>query len=111
MPANEKPALELHEDDAAKPTTLRVGDTVRLSLSETQTTGYKWQLTAPCSGLLALESEQATPGDERPGAPGSRTWVFRALAEGKCELQLTSLRPWAPTVPGKTLAFPVTVVP
>src|SRR4051794_34332474 len=93
MPSNEKPALELHEDAATKPATLRIGDTVRLILAETQTTGYKWQLTGPCSALLALESDQATPGDARPGAPGSRAWTFRALAEGKCELQLTSLRP------------------
>lgn len=111
MSPNQKPALELHEDSAAKPTTMHLGDTLRLTLAENQTTGYKWQLTAPCSAILALESDQATPGDTRPGAPGSRTWLFRAHAQGQCELQLTSVRSWAPTAPGKTLAFPVTVLP
>jgi predicted secreted protein len=102
--------IELNEAGAGRPVTMEVGERIRIMLPENRTTGYRWQVSGGCAGILAVEEDQATPGSGQPGAGGTRVWVFAAKAEGQCELRFESARAWEKSATGKTVSFPIAVV-
>jgi inhibitor of cysteine peptidase len=101
--------VELDEAAAGRPVKTEVGQRLRVTLPENRTTGYRWQVSGGCAGILAEEEDQATAGSGQPGAGGTRVWVFAAKAEGQCELRFESARAWEKSASGKTVSFPVTV--
>ena len=75
---------------------LAVGDELEVRVGSTPGTGYAW--TVAMNDPTVLEpvgkpvDEKST--DARPGAPGSRTFRFRAAKEGTASLGLVYERPW-----------------
>jgi predicted secreted protein len=102
--------VELNEASAGQPVKAQIGQRLRITLPETRTTGYHWQVAGDCTQILSQEDDQTTPSSGLPGAPGERVWVFAAKTDGQCELRFESARSWEKTATGKTLSFPVTVV-
>jgi inhibitor of cysteine peptidase len=90
---------------AAAAETLRLapGESAPLQVSENSSTGYGWRIDPQAS--VALDRVQITdeghkPGADKPGAPGTHSWVIRAVAPGKGRIVFTYQRPWEAT-PGK----------
>jgi inhibitor of cysteine peptidase len=101
--------IELDDAAAGQPVTVQVGQRLQITLSENRTTGYAWQLAGDCDRLLTMERNETKAPSGAPGASGTRTWVFQALAEGNCEVRFESRRSWQKDATGKTVVFPVTV--
>jgi len=72
-------------------------------LESNPTTGYSWQLAQPLDEdileLVRTEFEQMEgegEGEEGEimGAPGEEKWTFKAIGEGKTEIDFEYVRPW-----------------
>jgi predicted secreted protein len=75
---------------------LSVGDSLRVQLSENPTTGYRWHLQSDGAPALRLvEDSMESPGS-RPGAAGTRYWMFTAVAAGSVALRIELRRSWQP---------------
>ncbi len=82
------------------------GDTLELRLPESPTTGHQWRLRADPPACLTLIKDGFEPGGPALGAPGVRTWRFRAAGPGRGTLELVNERSWQPGGP----RFSLTVV-
>lgn len=111
--SNDAGTIDLTQESAGKPLTLRAGQHLRLSLKETPTTGYQWKVSEACSDHLTPQSDGYAPpaGDssQKIGGAGEHTWVFRAGQPGTCELKLQSARSWEKDPSGPVLTFPLTI--
>ena len=73
-----------------------VGDTIVVTLPENPSTGYRWDVDQGGGKVLALVSaDYAAPaGTPLAGAPGTRTFTFRAQGTGGTHLVLKYWRPF-----------------
>ena len=90
--------------------TIRVqaGDSVKLSLAENPTTGYRWEfLKKPepqC--VIASDAYVANPAMNQIGGGGAHVWEFRAEKKGTGTLKLGYRRPWErDAAPAKTFTL------
>jgi len=87
--------LSLVEADNGRTVDIQQGDTVRITLPENATTGYRWAVDRVDESFIeALESEPhyAPSG---VGSGGEIAFVFRAKAVGSGEIVLKHWRHWA----------------
>lgn len=91
-------ALVLTAADSGKAVSLRVGESLSLSLEGNASTGYSWALAADGSPVLAqVGSAVATSTAAAPdvvGAPEVNRWTFAAQKTGEATLRLEYRRPW-----------------
>jgi predicted secreted protein/putative hemolysin len=105
----------LTQADNGSKVTLKVGDVLEVTLDSNPSTGYSWQVKANDRNvLLPLGEPQFTLGNPTPmpGAGGTETFQFKALAKGQTTLTLVYLRPWETNVtptPNDTFTLSVTV--
>lgn len=81
--------------------TLKAGDTLSIELASNPTTGYSWQVNQVDAKILqALGEPQFSLGGKEPipGAGGTETFQFKAIANGKTTLTLIYVRPWETNV-------------
>ena len=71
-----------------------VGDTFHVTLDETPTTGYRWQLLLGDKPLCVLIESTFEPGGQTPGLGGKHHWTFQAAEAGLTQLEFTSRRSW-----------------
>jgi len=81
---------------APKPITVTAGQEFKITLQYNATTGYQWVIVKNADEKLVklLSSEYKRLDSKRMGAGGDMVWTFKALAEGKTEMQLNYIRPW-----------------
>jgi predicted secreted protein len=101
---------------AAEPTPLAVtvGQEFKLTLQYNSGTGYQWALAKPLDAKLLKHAgiEYKRPEPKLPGGPGDMVWTFKALAEGKADIALNYVRPWASgEKPAQTTNFVVVIQP
>lgn len=73
----------------------RLRDEVHITLAETPSTGYVWQLAEADPSVLVLVNDQFEPdGDRLIGPPGRRHLVFRVVGAGESSIRLEKRRPW-----------------
>lgn len=101
---------------ASGPATLAAGDTLVVTLRANPSTGYSWALiTAPAAAVLAASGEPTyspdrTGGTPMPGAGGTATFRFAAVAAGSTRVVLAYRRGWETDVPPvETVTVDVTV--
>jgi len=77
------PPAVVVEADNGHAVQLRRGDSLRIELPETPTTGFRWRLvrTPPCC-QVRQDSFAAPPPDAPPGAPGVHAWRLEAVQAG-----------------------------
>lgn len=95
-----------------KPIAATVGKEFRITLQCNPTTGYQWVLAKAPDEKLAklLRSDYKRPNSELAGAGGEMVWTFRALAEGKTQMELDYVRSWEKGVkPAQTTNFVVVI--
>lgn len=83
------------------PQRLRVGQSLTLTLPSNPTTGYRWLLQNPASGILRSLGPEVYSDPQEAGIVGSAglsTWRFQASAAGDGQLVLVYQQPWAPEV-------------
>ena len=86
--------IEIGEFTQQVHVSLKVGDTLRVVLTSTPSTGYSWHVAAS-NAILKATASSNTPGAQKSaGAPGRQTLVFTAAAPGRDNLVLDYSRPW-----------------
>ncbi len=71
-------------------------------LAETPTSGYRWTLEPLDEQVLVPEGSRFTAAaGAGPGAPGQRTFSFRAARPGTARVVLRLARPWEDEVPAR----------
>jgi len=98
-------------DAAADGTTIRLapGATLRLTLAENPSTGFRWRLIADGAPVLQASGDAYTSSGTMPGAPGLHRWEFRAAQPGEAPLRLEHLRPWEKVPPVESFAVAIRV--
>lgn len=91
--------------------TVKVGDTVVVSLAANATTGYEWQFTA--GDTFVIESSEYVP-DPNPsglvGAGGKQVVTLEVTEAGSSDLLGFYVRPWETPSPDPQPDFQMTVV-
>ncbi len=91
---------KLSDGDSGKSVQLKTGDKLEITLKSNPTTGYKWDVASPESGVLEMVGKPEFEADSKAlGAGGKTTFVFRAASSGKTTLKLVYHRPWEKKVP------------
>jgi len=103
--------VEIGELGTAVQVSLQVGDTLRVVLPSTPSTGYTWRPSGDnTSGAVQVKDSQYKAGQPRPGASGTQTFTLTAKEAGQDHLKLNYIRPWEKNVkPVRTYAVNITV--
>ena len=87
----------LNQKHITRDLTLKVGDTLQVSLGSNPSTGFGWapdmQITNPAV-LAQTGHEILAPSADRPGAPVREVWALQAMAPGSTTLSTSYGRPW-----------------
>jgi predicted secreted protein len=73
-----------------------VDEPVVISLEETPTTGYQWEVVDPPADVEVDETRFDPPTSPAPGAAGRRVITVRATAPGAHRLRVQRRRAWEP---------------
>jgi inhibitor of cysteine peptidase len=115
--------VEVGELGSAVQVSLHAGDTLRVALPSTPSTGYSWrpigndtegamQVTSSQYRDAQYKDSQYKAGQPRPGASGTQTFTLAAKAPGQDHLKLNYIRPWEKNAkPARTYAVNITVAP
>ncbi|HEX6496968.1 MAG TPA: protease inhibitor I42 family protein [Acidobacteriaceae bacterium] len=90
---------------------LKVGDTLRIVLPSTPSTGYSWRPGGnDTPAAIQLKTSTFKSGQQRPGAAGSQTITLTANSPGEDHLVLSYARPWEKgTKPARTYSVNIVV--
>ena len=118
MPSSdETPGYRRVTVTASGPVAVTVGDTVAVMLPANPSTGFAWELDSiPDARVLRASGEliYAPPANQppMPGAGGTATLRFHAIAAGQARLSLVYRRNWEVGVPpAERVTIAVTVLP
>lgn len=78
----------LTEADNDKTVDLRVGDSVRVSLPENATTGYRWAIDSLDADVVEAVGSEQHAGGRGSGAGGDVAFTFRGKKAGTGEIAL-----------------------
>ena len=73
-----------------------VEEPVVISIEETPTTGYQWEVVDTPPEVTVDESRFEPPTSEAPGAAGRRVITVRATTPGEHRLRIQRRRAWEP---------------
>jgi inhibitor of cysteine peptidase len=101
------------EEQGDCPLHLATGQTLILTLPSNPTTGFRWQVQNPGSGILrSLGPEVYSSAEqmEMVGSAGQSVWRYKAADAGTGRLLMVYQQPWAPEVaPQATFDCSITV--
>ena len=91
--------ISFGEKDAASAEMLELNadkTVLSVNISENATTGYRWNCTVKDGGVIEKIADKYvyTAPSDMVGAPGTRTFSFRAVEDGKTEIILDYARSW-----------------
>jgi len=104
--------MTLTEADNGKTVTVRVGETVAVTLQENASTGYRWAIDGAGPALVTVHGPDASYPSGAVGSGGLVRWAFEAKAPGATNVALKRWRPWegdASVV--QRFGFPLSIVP
>ncbi len=78
----------LTEADDNRTVELRVGESVRLTLPENATTGYRWAVDRVDQDVIEAGEPQSQYGGGAPGSAGQVSFDFKAKKAGSGEVAL-----------------------
>ncbi|MFI5099425.1 MAG: protease inhibitor I42 family protein [Actinomycetes bacterium] len=85
---------ELTAADSGRTVTVHVGDVVSVRLSESPTTGYRWQPDIDTTRLRAADDRYEPAQPQARGGGGERVLGFEVLRAGTTALRLAERRSW-----------------
>ncbi|GIG91236.1 protease inhibitor I42 family protein [Plantactinospora endophytica] len=86
--------LDLTEADGGRSYPAALGDLLVVRLAETPSSGYRWQLDAVETAVLAPSGDSFRPEHEGLGGVGTRQLRFTATGAGRTALRLVLRRGW-----------------
>ncbi len=90
--------------------TMKVGQTLEVTLEGNPSTGYEWTVAAPAGTALEQVGEAEFKSQSTlTGAPGTYLFRFKAKAKGETELKFEYKRSWETTPQDEKLSFKVSV--
>ena len=81
------------EDDGST-ISINVGDKINITLEETPSTGYLWNITQFNESILNLTKESTWGFSDIIGASINHTWILTAIKHGETTLKISYYRPW-----------------
>ncbi len=85
----------LVQTDTNRTVDIRLTETVRITLPENATTGYRWTVESYDRELLnELPSEAHYPATTRVGSGGEVVFIFQAKKSGSGDIMLKQWRSW-----------------
>ena len=85
----------IDETQNGKTVEIAADEEIEIVLSETASTGFRWQATSIVGAACAIVADKSEPPESsKPGAPGLHRWRLQAKKAGECELKLAYRRPW-----------------
>jgi inhibitor of cysteine peptidase len=87
-----------------------VGDTIKLSLPENPTTGYRWAIIGNGAPICEVKTDDFSPGDQKPGAGGTRSLAFAVRKAGEATITLRNQRKWGDADSGHDFTLNVRAV-
>ena len=100
------------EADNGQTIEVAIGDTLDITLPETASTGFSWQVVSACDPTCAVAADTRTPpGTAKPGAPGAHHWRLEAKRAGEGEFKVAYRRPWESGSAEREFSIRVRVVP
>jgi predicted secreted protein len=110
---NVQPAVTLTDKDHGRSITLKVGETLALTIEQPGATGFQVLPPVFQAGVLKLVRHQEDPplqvGRPRLGAPIRHHYEFQVVGAGRTELLVQIARPWEKERPPQEL-FRATIV-
>lgn len=87
----------LNEKFITRDITLAVGDTLKVNLATSGSTGFRWTEAqiGDSAVLQQTNHETVPPTNAMPGAPSTETWTFTALKTGTTTVATDYNQPWA----------------
>lgn len=103
--------VEVGESQNGKQVAVRLHQTVRVILSESPTTGFRWYLRPAEQTIFSLvEDGLIQPPAERIGGTATHHWDFRAEKAGEATIVFEYVRTWErATTPASTFSFSLRV--
>lgn len=86
--------IRFEEDADGHEVSVRMNETLEISLAETRTTGFRWVAETTGDPVCSLVSESSPPPVGPPGQPGRHVWQFRVVQHGTAGISLRYGRPW-----------------
>lgn len=88
----------LNQKNITRTLTLKIGDTLQISLGSNPSTGFRWtpQMQITDATVLAQAGHEVLgPSVARPGAAGREVWALQAIGPGATTVSTTYGRPWS----------------
>jgi predicted secreted protein len=87
--------IEVGENKNGQQIELLRGQTLRVTLPEVRTAGFRWSLRASEQHILTPLADDTDAESAAPGGAAQHHWDFRAERAGTTELDFEYDRPWA----------------
>lgn len=87
--------IEVGENENGQQIEMRRQQTLRVTLTELRTAGFRWILHASNQRTLSLLADDLDPPAVGAGGAAMRHWDFRAEDAGTTEITFDYCRPWA----------------
>lgn len=88
--------IGLEKADGGRVVEARPGDEVTVRLSETPTSGYRWEADADAPSALVPATDEYLPGDAALGGSGTRVFHYAVADAGTATIRLIHRRAWEP---------------
>jgi inhibitor of cysteine peptidase len=86
--------------ESGRTVSARAGDTIRVELEESPTTGYRWALLSGDARIVEPEGDSfMQPGGVAIGGSGTRVFRLAARSQGSVDLRFRLARQWESVAP------------
>jgi predicted secreted protein len=105
--------VEVGEEKNGQQIEVRVQQTLRVTLTEVRTAGFRWTPRPSAQRALSLLADELDPASGGPGGAARHHWDFLAKESGAAELAFDYSRPWARAAAGaaaRTFSVSVRVI-
>jgi predicted secreted protein len=89
----------ISENDSGRTLNFRVGETFRIALAESPTTGYRWEIHVDQPATVEVSDSTFTPSDASVGGGGLRAFTLVTTSKGKTKLRGVLRRAWETSQP------------
>jgi len=87
--------VEVGEQQNGQQIELQQGQTLRVTLPEVRTAGFRWSLRDSSQRILTPLADETNAGSAAVGGTAQHHWDFRATEPGATDLVFEYDRPWA----------------
>jgi predicted secreted protein len=87
--------VEVGERQNGQHIELQQGQTLRVTLPEVRTAGFRWSLRTPSQQILTALADDTDARSAMTGGAAQHHWNFRAAEPGTTDLVFDYDRPWA----------------